>query len=362
MTKSVLVIVGAGASRDLIPFHEGTLTNIGWFDDNMDKPPLTQHVFRDDTMTKAILDKYQGARNLAATIRLELLQNERPLEPLLKEYSESTSQPLASQFVEIPLYLQDLFAEVSKYTNQPTNYQRLAQVLFADEASTDRIVFVTLNYETLLDDVLFSDFFGRPRVGIESYVGERCMLVKLHGSVNWVRALTYRSPTATFNQIQYLAALRNLGFAQLKEEIVPDIQVRAPTAQRWEEGRLDNGGHYHHTLYYPALSIPLGSYDPYFACPAEHIEALKAVLPECNAVLAIGTSARDGDLLGLLRDCLKDVVQFHIVDSGPEATDGTWQRLREVPQLNRARLVTRYPGGFSEFILSGGPERFVDFG
>lgn len=361
MGSTVLVIIGAGASCDLIPYHAGKGLSIGWFDDHMQKPPLTQDVFRDDAVTKQILDRYQGARNLAATIRLELIQNDRQLEPLLREYRDATGQPLASQFVEIPLYLQDLFAAVSKFTNQPTNYQRLAQVLFSDASGIEKVVFVTLNYETLLDDVLFSDFFGYQRTAMDSYTGDRCMLVKLHGSVNWVRKLKWSSRLATMNLASYLAAVRSLGFAQLKSNVTPEIEFRPPNSKgvRWGGGRMNESGDYDFTLFYPALSVPLGDYDPYFACPAEHIEALKNVLPECSAVIAIGTSARDGDLLGLLKEHLGSVGLLYVVDSGTEATEGTYVRLRDVPQLART-FGERFGNGFSHFILNGGPERFVE--
>ncbi len=358
MANNVLVILGAGASFQLIPYVAQAGLHIGWFDAEC-SPPLTQNVFRDDAHTRDILKKYRGARNLAAPIRLALANGDQ-LEPLLRAYRDSTSQPLASQFIELPLYLQDFFAIISRYTDQPTNYQVLAHELFRDPNYFDRIFFLTLNYETLLDEVLFPDYLGQPlKDNIDAYIGDRCSLIKLHGSINWARPFPYVTPhNVGFSDEVYLAAIRSLGYSGISDRLTPEVVLRPPHRDRWEPQSMDNGER-KWRLFYPSLSVPLGTYDPSFACPRKHLDALKSFLPTCTNVLAIGSSARDDDLLELLDAGLPSAaVNFHIVDQDEDSAMKSWRSWSKVQALHHSQ--THHTDGFSGFIKGSGLQTFLE--
>ena len=149
-----------------------------------------------------------------------------------------------------------------------------------------------------------------------------------------------------------------MSFANLKRKVDPGITIRNPAYPRWENiGQLDSKQRT--KAFYPALSAPLGEYEKYFACPESHIQALTDFLHECNYVLAIGTSARDNDLLELLSEGLpNDVGTIHIVNESRSGAEDTWKRLQEVPQLQNL-APELHTQGFSGFILNEGLERFI---
>ena len=353
---SVLVIIGAGASYDCVSRNRPG----GWITPGL-RPPLTQDVFRDDDHTRPILSKYDGARLLATNIRIDL-QNGKQLEPLLRVLADNSERPVARQFPEIALYLQEFFSEISTYTDQPANYNRLAQALFTAIPRFDRICFVTMNYETLLDDVVFPNYFevNRQDVTIDSYISDAVLLVKLHGSINWIRKLGVSQKfdrRLHYTDADYLGLIRDLTTDGLKRGLEPQIHLKNPAERLYKELKSDENYRYME-ISYPAISVPLGTYDKYFACPREHVDALEQFLPECKNVLVIGTSGKDEDLLTLLQEKLPPVLTLHIVEVDPSAFDATYRNLNNVPQFQVA--AGKYTGGFTDFIMDGGIQAFLD--
>ncbi len=374
MSKRALVILGAGAAHDLIPMVNEQVglglsqpVALGSVNLSVPEPPLTKDVFRASPHTQRLLDTYKRARDLSGPIRIALHRDDQQLEPLLKQYYDADEQPIASQFPEIPLYLQDLFTQVSQYTNQPVNYQQLAHRLFSAEAGFEKVAFLTLNYDTLLDDMLFPDFLGGAlEDDVASYIGDRCMLVKLHGSVNWVKECEIEWPSDTaLNLSRYLDLIASFGSSGLRTRFQSEITVRKSSYQRWQRHRADREiGRC--TIYYPALSVPLGEYDMYDNCPRSHIEELKGFLKECRNVLAIGVSGRDGDLLKLLEENLpENVHSFWLVDKGKENTKRAYSNfVNACPKLKPKWPHNAFPPGgegFTDFILHSewGLDKFI---
>ena len=357
MPRNALIILGAGASFDLIPISTQGAGPLASAARDL-RPPLTKDIFRDDRHTLDILSKYDGARTLAANIRINLDKGEQ-LEPLLRVLADDERSTVARQFPEIALYLQDFFAKISEYTDQPVNYDRLAHALFTAEPKFEQIAFVTLNYETLLDRVLLPSYFGVSQADIDSYVTDRALLVKLHGSVNWMRHFEHRAPRRKhFDPQDYLELIRSLETRGLRAALGNHFTVQNPGLQRFSELRAE-AEHRIMDVGYPAISVPLGTYDPYFACPQRHVEALIEFLPSCRNVLTVGMSARDGDLIKLLREGLPEkVANFHLVDSTATAAEVAHKNFGKVPQFEHVHGEV-HTGGFSDFIMRGGIERFI---
>ncbi len=368
MGKRALVILGAGAAHNLIPLihrpaDDGSFTveALGSVAEQSDflEPPLTKDVFRAGRVTKELLDTYKRARDLSGPIRIALLKDDQQLEPLLKGYYESDDDLIAKQYPEIPLYLRDLFVRVSRYTNQPVNYQELAHRLSSAEADFEQIAYLTLNYDTLLDEVLFPDYLGGAleEGGMKAYIGDKCMLVKLHGSVNWVKEceIDWPGQVKAFYLPGYLDTVASFGSRGLQERFQPEISIREATKDLWE--MVEQGSPFwRYKIYYPALSVPLGDYDMNDNCPRDHIEALREFLGGCRNVLAIGVSGRDGDLLKLLKEHLpEDIHSFWLVDKGADNAQLAYGNfLNGCPQLIGKRPHSGYrpPGeGFTDFIL-----------
>ena len=134
-----------------------------------------------------ILHRYPLAEAASADIRLRTASGSVALEQFLRERLRDSEDPYAQRrFFQVPLYLQELLFSVSRtdgngYTEHPENYDALVNACLALE----RVSFVTLNYDTLLDQRLF--IYSRLDT-LASYIdpNERWALFKLHGSVNWV--------------------------------------------------------------------------------------------------------------------------------------------------------------------------------
>lgn len=333
--KSALVIIGAGASFDLMSKRDEERTA-----DRNYRPPLVDEVFDPRLSFQPILAKYPGAGALAETIRN--LVPQRPLETVLREFADLPGDDhRAKMFREIPLYLQDLFGEISSiYTRgrQPPNYSHLVNQLLP---AFERVAFVTTNYDLFLEQVLMVAAIGGPIEGMGWYIhSPGWLLVKLHGSVNWGRQILSH-PKTPDGRID----LNMLSELELTLEPTIDVlstfQVRA----------IDD------YPVYPALVAPVeGKYG--FVCPPRHVDALKELLPMCGSLLVIGHSAQDTDMLELLRDHLGRCRALVVVGANQQDAVATRRRLVEkVPQL-RAVNILQFPGGFSGFISAKGLEEF----
>jgi hypothetical protein len=346
MGKRLVVILGAGASYDLIPAANGQyFATANW---NY-RPPLTSQIFVDSPLTEPVLDHYPGASDLAVHIRRELYRD-RPLEEVLLELSKADHDPVKRQFLEVPLYLQELLGTVStRFTTQPYNYQLLLSRLAAPAMEFERVAIVTLNYDSILDHAL-AQYFGDVWT-MDTYMNERFLYVKLHGSVNWARRLD--GPTVNiigFDLGDYLQLLRQADAISLS----PHIEIRS------HETRLAPiAGTMAGQLLYPALSVPLGTYQP--VCPQEHLRALEEFLRECDNVLVVGCSGKDGDLLEILRNGLPERLKaFMLVDNSRRAAIESRQRFAEaIPMLGAAPYSGINADGFSTFVIGDGLDEFI---
>ena len=334
MGDQLTVILGAGASYDLVPKGLATVRTDY-------QPPLTKDLFAGgNPRFDEILVKYPEALVLAATIRIETdtkNANVKPLETVLKSLSESTDPNIARQFLQVPLYLQELFGSVSeKYTELPVNYSRLVSQVMT--AHFEKVAFVTLNYDLLLDKAIEA-FTAESIDSLEAYVrpAKKWLLVKLHGSVNWATCLANGMGGHPRNDTGVLSAVRELSGASA---------IHGPLKYLSHHGeRL--GGPTGDDLLYPAMAIPVqGKYG--FVCPDEHVSALKEFLSSCENFLVIGTSGKDKDLLDLLNASIGRCSNLAIV--GQADVESTYRRFRgHVPKLGATGAIYG-THGFTGFV------------
>lgn len=351
---NALVIVGAGASYDVANKanpHPAIFIGKGG---QRYQPPLTNQLFLHGGICGEILPDYPQVRELASSIinRTTLRQaTDVPpdsLEAVLREFARSKQPNRKSQILQLPLYLQEALWRAShEYVSEPVNYTDLiAEVL----NQFDRVAFVTLNYDLLLDIALTrSEYWGPPFSDMDSYVREQWLLVKLHGSVDWGRSVeTAPEEAARFG-------MRPIG-RQEYNAMFGDH--RFPKSYGKEIAVLHSLAAFHvriDRLFYPVLAIPVDRQKAY-VCPSAHVEALNAFLPSCRTVLAIGTSGTDRDLLQLLAKSLSSVDRFYVVSSGTSSEEPTHPGdnfTKVVPQLKRARQK-RHDDGFTSFLVDGG--------
>ena len=330
MASKLAVLLGAGASHDLIGAATATV-----IDDY--RPPLTAEIFGcgpDFTMREsfqAILETYQGARRLAATIGISV-KGGQSLEAVLQGLQDSCDPNTKRHFWDIPRYLQHLFGAISdKYTTEPVNYTHLVHAVLTSEL--EQVAFVTTNYDLFLESALTS-VTETKFDSLATYVpNSKWMLVKLHGSVNWARAIRQRT---------------------MRGDVVLDYEFSGEVEFLHHFSRIED-------RQYPAVVVPVdGKYG--FICPRGHVTAVKSVLASCDNFLIIGMSGKDQDLLDLLQECITTCTRLAVV--GGEDASSVLQSFQKgvnkfivgTPQTAPPVIFT---DGFSRFLQSGMLDRFL---
>jgi hypothetical protein len=337
MPDQLVVITGAGASADATQVYPRSQI---W------TPPLVTDLFAERESFVPILGFYPDAQTLAPDLRLATRNGSVGLEAYLRDNVLGSSSTYdRRRFASIPLYLQHVFHEVSQhFTTHPVNYDRLINAALRN---ADEVVFLTLNYDTLLDGRLH---LHTPITTLDHYVraDSPWSLIKLHGSINWMRRIHNEIDISAAGHYLELAA-RDLGEdLDLADEIVflqrPSVEAtRRPTI----------GG-----LYYPALSVPLGPEDE-LNCPPEHIEFATERLTAHDGinVLTVGYSGLDSGLLNLLRESGNSLRSLFVVNHHADAAFEAAERIAQALG-GAAHPGMAYPGTFDNFAQSDSLDGF----
>lgn len=333
------IILGAGASHS-INTDQKPLDRQGY------RPPLTSDIFQGRGEYGPILNKYPLVQVIASEIEWRLGQE--GLEQVLRTFEEQLAKgeatPVTRQFLQIPLYLNDLFGEVSThFTTQPDEYNILVNHVLT---KMDEALFLTLNYDTLLEKPL-SVIFGIDFSDEAHYINKDWTLAKLHGSTNWYRRFT-SVPIEGAGDQEYLQMLRT-------QPIPLDLEnkftlVEIPGHQKIF---IDN------IPVYPAITVPVdGKYQ--INCPNSILEKTKNFLAGCSNYLIVGTSGQDQDLLDILKNHARGG-KVLIVGRDEESTNKTRKRfISSVPQFGNNNNIYFHERGFSEFIKSYELDEFLD--
>lgn len=342
--KNLNVILGAGASTGSVKHGETSQHPI--------IPPVTKNLF--STAYESILRKYGDVQT--NTIGFSSVNNDgKSLEDQVKEelgtFSVYESLPAHRKRAlnQLPLYLQDLFSDISKQLKNSTYYSRFVYRIFDYiDKNNFKVTFITLNYDLLLDYAIERvlnkkfDSFGNYSDDLN-----RWMLVKPHGSVNWFRQITNYTQSGNTHE-SWKVIVRNLN-------ILKDVsdELRFVNLDEFQEGFINGVPHY------PALSIPNTDYSPIY--PIGGLEDLLGErLAECENFLIIGFSAYDQDLLDLLKKHIKKVRGLLIV--GLENVDQVYGRLKtNVPVfLVKKPEEVLYGRGFGHFVNSADMTNFLN--
>ena len=351
MTELV-VLIGAGASYDCTSGDVQTDTDL--------RPPLVKDLFAQRGTFGRVLNAYPLAAMAAAEIRSTLPHEAIALETYLRERLRGSTDDYARRrYRQIPLYLQDLFHRISTpaspdepstlgFTRQPDYYDVLLNLTLA----LDRVVYITLNYDTLLDQRLGS-YFGGFR-SLDDYISARrnWTLAKLHGSINWARPLARELETdrRQMQRENYVEHLNGLDELELDRHVV--MRSGSLETMRYNGGRI---------VYYPALSTPLGAEDE-LSCPPEHIVHLKRVLGEMGEInlLVIGYSGLDQVVLQLLAESTAGLRKLLVANGSSEASGAAADKIANaLGRKGGSPADAPYPGGFGELVSSGDLGAFV---
>lgn len=324
----VAVILGAGASHD-VSNGSGDGSKV-WL------PPLTDQLFGDRARNhfSDVMEKYPGARLLFDELFPMAIKGALDLERQLSAYAGHRNARIRQAFKHIPPYLFDVFHRSSRsFDRDSGTYSQMILQLLAH--NDNQVVFVVMNYDTLLERALQKFDPSYKFSSLNDYGADRpAMVFKPHGSINWASPL---GPTRGdwFEQVEMAE------IAQLTQNI--DVLPDGP----FDSFIRDRGDHNSH--WYPVLTLPLleKSADD-MVWPALHRNTTARRLSSCTRVLIAGTRGQDSDVLELLRDHLPTVGMAHLVAKGDGAE--VYERVtRAVPQLTMLQV---FDSGLREYVDS----------
>lgn len=307
-----LVILGAGASH-------------GYSDDIIAQeqmPPLSLGLF--GQQYNHLIGLYPGVRNLSNELRYAI-DIEDFFEKKWKLITESYNPELLRNLINIQFYLHDLFRNViynGHIGMERSHYSSLSN--FANEyvrIKNEQVIFVSFNYDTLLEDALKANGHTERFNTIDDYVDpnkNKLLLFKPHGSCNWRKEIglySFENKHIKSNGIiSSLYELNNNPFEKIHEfakflyeerimldsinELIEDKSIVPKRSLDYNTPET-----YHNYIYYPQLLIPYKKKDD-FIMPSNHQALLKHYLENITDILIIGWKGTEDKFNELLKSYL----------------------------------------------------------
>jgi len=342
--------------------------NWGW------RPPLTKELFEPKVMgpdkglfndrrrnVEESLSHYPRARSLRGDIALRLSDSEgdraaETLEQVLMSFRDG-SRNRFRRFQQVPFFLRELLGEVSaKFIKNGVNSGENFDVLLDNLLEAfDEVLFVTLNYDLFLEKaietVANSVPGAREALGMGWYIQDpHWKLVKLHGSVDWVRAFT---PPASILGDLPSDNVRGTALEVLDKLFIDEVDLgEIELVLKWDRWR--NGAKF----LYPAIAVPVDDARQSSICPREHEQAAEQFLTDCENYLFLGTRGKDNDLVQLLSKSGACRV-VGIVAQGEEDCKETQSNLQEALDFSSGPQIY-YSSGFTGFVRDGGLADFLE--
>lgn len=337
----LVVITGAGASFDSVdPAQDPDLAErlaIG----ALRRPPLASELFDGRRDHVAAMNGYpelsphiprlRGAASLggeALEVELRTLQEESERLPVTKR-----------SLMAMRFYLRRILDEpITDWLDEAggaTNYGSLLyQLAVWRETTSDEIVWITFNYDVMLERAATA-VFGTAFETMDEYVSDsRLKLIYPHGYVRWVE------PIQTWG---------GNGYATSESEIISGAEHAAASGQyQFRE----------HAVGAPALAIPVDA-TKQFVLPEDHLETMRNALATATRILIIGWRGAEKHFHALLQQC--PAVPCAIVDATTDAIAAVRLNLMNgrVSFASGGQQLG-YPGGFSAFVRDKGVDRWLD--
>jgi len=328
-----MVIFGAGASYDSLarspptnPPQDDPLRNL--------RPPLANQLF--EPRWGPFIQQFHQAGSLISDLekgteveeQLERFQNDAQQYPKLRV-------PLTAIRYYLQAMLSSCQANWNNETNGVTNYKPL--VFAIDRWVTGEKVFVSFNYDTLLEEAIRSTL-GRRFFTLDAYIGGGLKVIKPHGSINWWHYVD--SPQLTQRHIFPDDRTSALIDSADEMRINPAFEIDAPKSV------ID-----HAKSLIPALSIPVATKSEY-ECPDDHQSALAQSFPKITKVLVIGWRATENRFLNsFARGIGKNRPSFLVVSKDDVSALQVEQTIKSRLEENGASAeYSHLPYGFSTAI------------
>lgn len=255
------------------------------------QPPLANELFASRDIFGQIVARLPYLAGIIPDLRRYAVEELGTIEERLTEM-ETDGQYSAlrrRQLSAVRFYLRDAIGLCSDTWGRNafgiSNYARLLDRLLRwQESSGVPIVFVTFNYDTLLEQALKG--FGLKIASLDHYIERDSLrLVKAHGSIDWCHPVEASYLDHTTDKVH--------GMIEDYDQITvsPEFLFEPKREQlSWQENYL-----------YPALAIPVKK-DKRFECPDHHVDVLRTAAAHAKRLLVIGWAGADPHFLNLLRD------------------------------------------------------------
>ena len=311
----LLIVFGAGASYDSSTVYPPDRLS------SLHRPPLANQLFEFDYRPKyAEAVNNLGPHFQAIIHRLRLVTAPQTIEGALEKLrdEEKTNPERTRQLAAVRFYLRYVLEESGRewlrQISGATNYQVLMDCIQHWLPDNTRVSLVTFNYDTMIDDAM-------PVVGIslrqiDDYVAnERYKLIKLHGSINWVRKFD--------NQTIYRQLADN------EWEAARLIVEHAPQALGDEYRLISSRSHskLDNRVLFPAIAIPVEKKYA-FECPIGHLQTLKECLPHVTKMLIVGWRGAEEHFAKLLVEQLPHTMQTLVVSAHASDASEVIKRLQ----------------------------------
>jgi hypothetical protein len=334
-----MVVFGAGSSYDSISSRRPELAA------SQHRPPLANELFADRQIFGDALRQFPECLPI-----IPYLQNipegsnvERELERLQGE--AATTPQRYPQLAAIRFYLHQIISVAANNWAAAgygvTNFKTLLdQFLQWQVQRAEPIALVTFNYDTLLEDAMLAA--GLRLNNLSDFVdGDTFKLIKVHGSVSWVREVN--------------AAVENIGGRQWPD-LAKELISRAAQLEMTRSYHLVGsappvrvGDH----AAFPALAIPFEN-KPDFECPDEHMQVLRDSLSKVTELIVIGWRATDRPFLDLMRESQK-MPRILIVDRG----NGAGEVRGRLEAAGIQGHFSESTSGFSNFVVRREADAFL---
>jgi hypothetical protein len=334
----LMVIFGAGASYDSVALTDEELVRRG-----LRRPPLAQGLVSQDFDELAV--RIRECLPIVALLRRKLgAQDPQSLELQLAHIAARAprSIEIRRQLIAFRLHLWQLIQEVVDHrwvqaNHELTHYVDLLNYLLEwQQATGERVLLATFNYDQLLDMTARSVVTGWDLNSLDSYVTRPDFrLFKLHGSTAWSRPLS----DPAWMSGQYSDAWRLLIATAMDLDTALGEIIASPPGP----GIGPNG-----EVRFPAMAIPLEGKTA-FECPDHHLRILKEDLPEVTHVLLIGWRAAEPHAVKLLEG-LSDGYRLGIVTKGDDGWNDLVANLGAVYEKAEVRIAEKR--GFTAHIAT----------
>ncbi len=274
-----MVIAGAGASFDSVPFPPPYPEANGY------QLPLADQLFGVSQSFLDIQADYPALKQIST--RLHFRPKDKTVEDVLAELQQEAERnpDRHKQLVAVRYYLQHLIdtCEHRWYAGRslPTN-----MIALLDQITNSRLMngggsqpcFVTFNYDRIIENALSNR--GYSFDGMSDYIApDRPSLLKLHGSVNWVRPVSGLRRPPRDSSRKDVSERMGEEYHELNPEQIGNIQIVHSVSATVSE----------HGVHLPAIAIPTKGKS--FECPSAHVEHLRKILPEVRCIVTIGWRA-----------------------------------------------------------------------